>query len=96
MITTIIGISNTTKHSNKLLQIEASTIDNGVGIGIVTFQVLLAFMTGKFKNISYNYLTNIFFLFEGGRIWWISHEARKLMGKATHRKYKAIVAIMYV
>ncbi|KAJ8092875.1 hypothetical protein PM082_023508 [Marasmius tenuissimus] len=30
----------------------------------------------------------------GGRIWWISREARKLMGQPTHSKYKATVAII--
>ncbi|KAK1223246.1 hypothetical protein PQX77_013873 [Marasmius sp. AFHP31] len=31
-------------------------------------------------------------LLNGGRVWWISREARRLMGMPTHAKYKAIVA----
>ncbi|KAG7086146.1 hypothetical protein E1B28_002105 [Marasmius oreades] len=30
----------------------------------------------------------------GGRIWWISYEARKMMGKSTHTKYKTMVIII--
>ncbi|KAJ8079608.1 hypothetical protein PM082_011195 [Marasmius tenuissimus] len=29
-----------------------------------------------------------------GRIWWISHEARKLIGKPIHQRYKSIVVII--
>ncbi|KAK1223918.1 hypothetical protein PQX77_013197 [Marasmius sp. AFHP31] len=31
-------------------------------------------------------------LLTAGRIWWVSREARKLMGRGVHTKYKAIVA----
>ncbi|KAJ8077807.1 hypothetical protein PM082_002241 [Marasmius tenuissimus] len=31
-------------------------------------------------------------LLTGGRVWWISREARRQMGMPTHAKYKAIVA----
>ncbi|KAF9254668.1 hypothetical protein L218DRAFT_885797, partial [Marasmius fiardii PR-910] len=35
-------------------------------------------------------------LTEGGRIWWISREARRLMGQLTNARYNSIVAIIYV
>ncbi|KAJ8083496.1 hypothetical protein PM082_009370 [Marasmius tenuissimus] len=33
-------------------------------------------------------------LLTGGRIWWISRQARRLMGRSTSTKYNAIVAII--
>ncbi|KAL0569613.1 hypothetical protein V5O48_012353, partial [Marasmius crinis-equi] len=32
----------------------------------------------------------------GGRIWWVSSQARQLMGRPINAKYRAIVATMYV
>ncbi|KAF9257989.1 hypothetical protein L218DRAFT_843651, partial [Marasmius fiardii PR-910] len=34
-------------------------------------------------------------LLMGGRIWWITHEARELMGRPIERRYRKIVAIIF-
>ena len=51
MITNTIGMSNTSKDSNFILVTESNTIDDGVLIGVVVFQLILTLMTGKFKIV---------------------------------------------
>ncbi|KAG7096209.1 hypothetical protein E1B28_003660 [Marasmius oreades] len=75
IIVIIIGFGSSSKPGNHYLVFKASSIDNGVAIGIVVFQIILASLTG-------------------GRIWWITRQARQLMGGSTRTRYNDIVAII--
>ncbi|KAG7096217.1 hypothetical protein E1B28_003669 [Marasmius oreades] len=75
IIVIIIGYGSSSKPGNHYLVFKAGSIDNGVAIGIVVFQITLTSLTG-------------------GRIWWITRQARQLMGGSTHTRYNDIVAIV--
>ncbi|KAF9260561.1 hypothetical protein L218DRAFT_574915 [Marasmius fiardii PR-910] len=84
MVTNSIAISDVSKYSKVTLGNNVISINKGVGIALVTFQAVLAFITG-------------------GRIWWISCQARRLIKRSTphtryrspsHMKYRAIISVI--
>ncbi|KAK1223924.1 hypothetical protein PQX77_013203 [Marasmius sp. AFHP31] len=93
--------------SNKVLLytfIVGAFVLNGIGLAISILASLglgrpslyNLYLTAKTMNIGWS-ITNAVFngllsLLTGGRIWWISREARRHMGTSIHAKYKAIVA----
>ncbi|KAJ8073050.1 hypothetical protein PM082_019918 [Marasmius tenuissimus] len=86
-----------------LPQVSEHTVDTVSAIGsdaviaVAVFQVLLAFMTGlnisSASRLSENNTTPIP-TYVGGRIWWISREARKVMGRHIKAKYRSIVSVI--
>ncbi|KAF9264557.1 hypothetical protein L218DRAFT_228168 [Marasmius fiardii PR-910] len=82
-----------------------AVILNGIYIGC-TIAGVIAWSTSNFSlyiraSIIFNatglaiaVFQVILALLTGGRIWWISREARRLMGRSTNRKYNSITAII--
>ena len=87
---------NTLAHTHLV----SRRIETAMGIAIAVFNSLLSILTGELFLFSTgdNLLeTRIrHFKPQAGRIWWISREARNLMGRPVHQKYKVIVTVMYV
>ncbi|KAL0563754.1 hypothetical protein V5O48_018308, partial [Marasmius crinis-equi] len=78
VITAAVGFVNNSEPSQRALFLKASDINDGAMIAVSLGSQL------EFPDLT---------LFPiGGRIWWVSREARKTMGQATDKRYKAIIA----
>ncbi|KAK7032482.1 hypothetical protein VNI00_013050 [Paramarasmius palmivorus] len=91
-----IGISNTNSESKYQLFLRASTLNTGYNIANAIINVIITSMTGLLFNLHgfIPYQWHDADSLQAGRIWWITRQARAVMGAVVNHRYKTIVAII--